>query len=153
MCQKTLVSQTHLFSALLKSIIKSCPTLCNPTTAACRAPLSMGFSRQEYWSGCHALLQGIFLTLGSNPGLLHCRWILYHLSHQGTLYLLRRKLFFVYHMLLIFLFVFSMFSFCLNLFFSSIQLCYYVSSHLYQFLLPHDFALLCHSSKGLSTPR
>ena len=44
----------------------------------------MGFSRQEYWSGCHSLLQGIFLTQGSNPGLLHCREILYRLSHQGS---------------------------------------------------------------------
>jgi len=34
--------------------------------------------------GCHTLLQGIFLTQGSNPGLPHCRWILYHLSHQGS---------------------------------------------------------------------
>ena len=34
--------------------------------------------------GCHALLQGIFPTQGSNPGLLHCRQILYHLSHQGS---------------------------------------------------------------------
>ena len=34
--------------------------------------------------GCHALLQGIFPTQGSNPGLLHCRWILYYLSHQGS---------------------------------------------------------------------
>ena len=34
--------------------------------------------------GCHALLQGIFPTQGSNPGLLHCRRILYHLSHQGS---------------------------------------------------------------------
>ena len=33
--------------------------------------------------GCHFLLQRIFPTQGSNPGLLHCRWILYHLSHQG----------------------------------------------------------------------
>ena len=32
--------------------------------------------------GCHFLLQGIFLTQGSNLGLLHCRQILYHLSHQ-----------------------------------------------------------------------
>ena len=31
--------------------------------------------------GCHFLLQGIFLSQGSNPGLLHCRQILYHLSH------------------------------------------------------------------------
>ena len=52
-----------------------------PWTVAHQAPLSMGFSRQEYWSG---FLQGIFLTQGSNPGLLHCRQILYHLSHQGN---------------------------------------------------------------------
>ena len=35
--------------------------------------------------GCHSLLQGIFLTQGSNPSLLHCRQSLYQLSHQGTL--------------------------------------------------------------------
>ena len=34
--------------------------------------------------GCHALLQRIFLTQGSNPGILHCRQILYCLSHQGS---------------------------------------------------------------------
>ena len=55
-----------------------------PWTGACQAPLSMEFSRQEYWSGLHALLQGIFPTQGSNPGFPHCRWILYHLSHQGS---------------------------------------------------------------------
>ena len=33
--------------------------------------------------GCHAFLQGIFPTEGSNPGLPHFRRILYHLSHQG----------------------------------------------------------------------
>ena len=32
--------------------------------------------------GCHALPWGIFPILGSNPGLLHCRWILYWLSRQ-----------------------------------------------------------------------
>ena len=32
----------------------------------------------------HFLLQGIFSTQGSNPGLLHCRRILYHLTHQGS---------------------------------------------------------------------
>ena len=32
--------------------------------------------------GHHNLLQGIFLTQGQNPGLPHCRRILYHLSHQ-----------------------------------------------------------------------
>ena len=34
--------------------------------------------------GCHSLLQDIFLTQGLNPGLLHCRQILYHLSFQGS---------------------------------------------------------------------
>ena len=34
--------------------------------------------------GCHALPQGIFPTQGSNPGLPHCRQILYHLSHQES---------------------------------------------------------------------
>ena len=32
--------------------------------------------------GCHFLLQGIFLTQGSNPCLQHCKWILYCLSSQ-----------------------------------------------------------------------
>ena len=32
--------------------------------------------------GCHVLLQGIFLTQGSNLGLLHCRQILYYLNHR-----------------------------------------------------------------------
>ena len=34
--------------------------------------------------GRHDLLQGIFPTQGSNPSLLHCGHILYHLSHQGS---------------------------------------------------------------------
>ena len=34
-----------------------------------------------------SLLQGIFPTQGSNPGLLHCRQILYQLSYQGSLYM------------------------------------------------------------------
>ena len=32
-------------------VAKSCPTLATPWTIALQAPLSMGFSRQEYWSG------------------------------------------------------------------------------------------------------
>ena len=49
-----------------------------------QAPLSMRFSRQEYGMGCHFLLQGILLTQGSNPQLLHCRWILYRWAIGGT---------------------------------------------------------------------
>ena len=36
--------------------------------------------------GSLSLLQGIFPAQGSNPGLLHCRWILYQLSHKGNPY-------------------------------------------------------------------
>ena len=59
--------------------LQLCSTLCNPM--ACQAPLSMGFSRQEYWSGLHFLLQGIFPTQGSNLCLyVSCigRQVLYH---------------------------------------------------------------------------
>ena len=35
--------------------------------------------------GCHFLLQGILQTPGSSPGLLHCKWFLYQLSHQRNL--------------------------------------------------------------------
>ena len=44
-----------------------------PRTVAYQAPPSMGFSRQEYWSRLPFPSPGIFLTQGSNPGLLHCR--------------------------------------------------------------------------------
>ena len=54
-----------------------------PWTVAHQAPLSMGFSRQEYWSGLPFLLQGIFPTQGLNPGLPHCGLTLYRLSHRG----------------------------------------------------------------------
>ena len=53
-------------------------------TVAQKAPLSMGISSKNIEVGCCALLQGIFLTQGSNLNflcLLHCRWILYPLSH------------------------------------------------------------------------
>ena len=49
----------------------------------------MGFSRQEYWSGCHFLFQGIFPTQGSNLQLLHCKQFLYHMSHLLLLLLSR----------------------------------------------------------------
>ena len=50
----------------------------------------MGFPRQEYWVGCCALLQGIFLTQESNPGLPHRGWILYYLSCQASPRILQR---------------------------------------------------------------
>ena len=37
--------------------------------------------------GCYILIQGIFPNKGLNPGLQHCRQILYQLNHQGSPYL------------------------------------------------------------------
>ena len=44
---------------------------------------TMEFSRPEYWSILFPS-PGISPTQGSNPGLLHCTWILHQLSHQGS---------------------------------------------------------------------
>ena len=44
----------------------------------------MGFSSKSTGVGCHFLLQRIFLTQESNPGLPHCRQMFYPLSHQGS---------------------------------------------------------------------
>ena len=49
----------------------SCVQLfCDPMDCSHQAPLSMGFPRQKYQSGCHALLQEIFPTQVLNPHLL-----------------------------------------------------------------------------------
>ena len=47
-----------------------------------QAPVSMEFSRQEYWSGLPFPSPGDLLTQGSCTGLIHCRHVLYCLSHQ-----------------------------------------------------------------------
>ena len=62
--------------------------LANPWTVAQQAPLSLEFPRQDSGVGYHFLLQGISPNQGSNPGLLHCRQILYHLCHLEILYFL-----------------------------------------------------------------
>ena len=52
MVNKEYKSQVDLCLLMYGSLItKLCPTLGIPRTAACQAPLSMGFPRQEYWSG------------------------------------------------------------------------------------------------------
>ena len=56
---------------LLCAYVVSCVWLIvTPWTVACQAPLSMEFSRQEYWNELPFLLQGSFLTQGLNPCLL-----------------------------------------------------------------------------------
>ena len=47
--------------------LQSCPTLCDPMNVACQAPLSMGFSRQEYWSGLPCPLPGALPNPGTEP--------------------------------------------------------------------------------------
>ena len=46
--------------------LQSCPTLCNPVYIVCQAPLSMDSPGKNTGVGCHAFLQGIFLTQGLN---------------------------------------------------------------------------------------
>ena len=61
-------------------VAQLCPTLCDPMDYIVHGN-SPG---QNTGVGSLSLLQGIFPIQGSNPGLLHCRQILYQLSHKGN---------------------------------------------------------------------
>ena len=77
--------QWALCCALLCLVTRLCPNLCSPMD--CSPPGSSvhgDFPGKNTGVGCHAFLQGIFPTQGLNPGLLHRRWMLYHLNHQGS---------------------------------------------------------------------
>ena len=61
----------------------SCLTLCNPIELQpFRLRCPWNSPDKNTGVGCHFLLWGIFLTQGSNPGLLYCRQILYQLRHH-----------------------------------------------------------------------
>ena len=60
-------------------VTQLCLTLCNPID--CSRWNSPG---QNTGVDSLSLLQGIFSTQAVNPGLLHCKWILYQLSHKGS---------------------------------------------------------------------
>ena len=68
---------------LVVLVAKSCQTLETSWIVAHQVTLSMEFSRQEYWSGLSFPSPGDLLNPGIEPGLLHCRWILYQLIHTG----------------------------------------------------------------------
>ena len=73
--------ELRLFRNVLCLVIQSCLTLCN--TMDCSLPGSSVHGDSPGKNarvGCHALLQGTFPTQGLNPGLPHCRWILYNKS-------------------------------------------------------------------------
>ena len=76
---------TLLINCVLCLVARLYTTLCNPTDSSLPGSSAPGDSPGKN-SGVdfHALLQGIFPTQGSNPGLQHCRRILYHMKHQGS---------------------------------------------------------------------
>ena len=57
--------------AELSLLLQSCLTLCDLMDVARQAPLSLGLSRQEYWSGLPFPPPGHLPKLGIEPGLLH----------------------------------------------------------------------------------
>ena len=64
--------------------LRSCSHLCDPKDCSLPGSSIRGILQERTleWIPT-SLLQGIFLTQGLNPGLLHCRQFVYHLSHQG----------------------------------------------------------------------
>ena len=75
--------------AVLRLVVQPCPTLCDPMVCSVLGSSVCGDSPgKKTGMGCHAFLQGISPTQGSNPGLPQCKWILYHLSHQGNSWIL-----------------------------------------------------------------
>ena len=74
-----------VFFHVLCLVTQSFPTLFDPTGYSPPGSSVHGDSPGKNTRvGCHALLQEIFPNQGSNAGLPHCRWLLYHLSHQGS---------------------------------------------------------------------
>ena len=74
---------------MLMLVTQSCPTLCDPRDCSqSSSSVHRDSPGKNTGVDCHVLLQGIFPTQGSNPGLLHCRQILYSLNHQGSPWIL-----------------------------------------------------------------
>ena len=66
-------------------VTQSCPTHCDPMDYSSPGSCPWNSPGKNTRVGCHFLLQEIFPTQGSNPGLLHSRQIFYWLSYQGSL--------------------------------------------------------------------
>ena len=73
-------------------VTQSCPIFATPWTVAHKAPLSMEFSRQEYWSGWPSPCPGDLPHPGIKPGSPASQQIPYCLSHQGSLFILNLSL-------------------------------------------------------------
>ena len=78
-------SESVCGSAAAAKSLQSCLTLCDPIDGSPPGSPFPGIlqARILEWVGNHSSLQGIFPTQGSNPGLLNCRQVLYHLRHQN----------------------------------------------------------------------
>ena len=71
--------------AVLCLVAQPCLTLCDPMDCSLPGSSVHGDSPGKNTGvDCHAVLQEIFSNQGSNPGLPHCRQILYCLSHRGS---------------------------------------------------------------------
>ena len=80
-CPRKLANQVTVCACVLSRF--SCIRLCKTQwTVARQASLSMGILQARILE--EVAIQGIFPNQGLNPGLPHCRGILYHLSHQGS---------------------------------------------------------------------
>ena len=64
-------------------VTQSCPVILDPWTVAHQVLCPQNFPGKNIGVCSYSFLKGLFLTQGSNPGLPHCRQILYHLNHQG----------------------------------------------------------------------
>ena len=74
----TIANEMTLWKKVKVFVAQACPTLCNPVVYLWNSP------DKNTRVGYYSLLQGIFPIQGLNPGLLHCRQVLYHLSYQGS---------------------------------------------------------------------
>ena len=72
----------HVYTLCL--VTQSCRILCDPMDYSPSSSVHGNSPGRNTGVGCHALLQGILPTQGLNPGLPHCRRILYCLSHQRS---------------------------------------------------------------------
>ena len=87
-------THTYLYKVVVASLLSRVPLFPTPQTVARQAPLSMGFPRQEYWSGLPLPFPGYRPDPGIEPvspaltggRFLRFRQIPYCLSHQGSPY-------------------------------------------------------------------
>ena len=90
--------------------------------------------------GCHFLLQGIFLTQGLNPGLLHCKQILYCLSQQGSLKVSQSGAYFYFlNKSLVLNQIIFFFILPLN----TLAHCIYIYIYIYIYICMHTYICVC----------